>query len=197
MTDCFALLEESRRPWLDAAEIRQKFLTRSTDVHPDRFHQAAAEDRSAAEARYSELNRAHETLASSRNRLRHLIELERGIAPTDIQQTPPELMELFFACGKLCQGVDAFLSRRDQADSPLLKVALFQEGMDWSDQVQELNDRVTARRADLEGELQRMNLRWDAERERVLDELEGIYRNLSYYERWQGQLQARFVRLAT
>jgi len=197
MTDCFALLDEPRRPWLDAAEVKRKFLARSAEVHPDRFHQAAETEKKEAGRQYADLNRAHETLSSHRGRLRHLMELERGDAPADIQQTPAELMNLFFECGALCQGVDKFLARKDAADSPLLQVQLFQEGMEWSDKVQALNGRVADLVFGVEEELRQLDDRWDDERDAVLAEAEKIYRNLSYFERWQGQLQSRFVRLAT
>jgi len=36
MTDYFALLDEPRRPWLDVSSLKQKFLARSSEVHPDR-----------------------------------------------------------------------------------------------------------------------------------------------------------------
>ena len=197
MTDCFALLDEERRPWLEAGELKRKFLARSSEVHPDRFHQSSEAEKAAAGKHYAELNRAHDTLSSHRDRVRHLIALERGEAPADIQQTPAELMDLFFECGALCQGVDKFLNRKDAADSPLLKVQLFQEGLEWTDKIQSLNDRIAGKLGEVEEALRGLDARWSEDRESRLDGLEAIYRNLSYYERWRSQLQARFIRLAT
>lgn len=196
MTDCFALLDEPRRPWLAAEELKQKFLTLSAKVHPDRFHQAAEPERNEADTRYAELNRAYQTLSSSRDRLRHLLALERGKAPEDIQQTPADLMDLFFECGQLCQGADEFLKRKDAADSPLLKVELFQEGMDWSDKIQGFNERLNEQISGAEQEVKAIDERWVPDRDQVLPELEGLYRRLSYYARWLEQTQTRFTRLA-
>ena len=40
MTDSFSLLNEPRRPWLDAGALKQKFLPLSSAAHPDRTHNA-------------------------------------------------------------------------------------------------------------------------------------------------------------
>jgi TPR repeat protein len=40
MNYAFALLSEPRRPWLDAEPLKQRFLARSNEVHPDRVHSA-------------------------------------------------------------------------------------------------------------------------------------------------------------
>ena len=39
MTDAFALLDEPRRPWLDAGALKQKFLPISSAAHPGVFVQ--------------------------------------------------------------------------------------------------------------------------------------------------------------
>src|SRR5262245_34160130 len=50
MLDCFALLEQPRRPWLDSETLKNKFLDLSARVHPDRVHQASEAERKAAHA---------------------------------------------------------------------------------------------------------------------------------------------------
>lgn len=196
MMDCFALLEEDRRPWVDVESVKRKFLSRSSEVHPDRFHQASESEREAAGKRYAELNEAHKTLTSTCARLRHLLEMETGAAPPDIQQTPADLMDLFFECGALCRQVDGFLTRMSAADSPLIKASLFGEGLDWSDKVQALNDRIGTKFDEAEAKLREVDLEWERERAKSLPLLEGLYRRMSYYGRWREQLQSRFVRLA-
>ncbi len=188
MTDFFALLDEPRAVWLDSAALKSKFHERSAAVHPDRFHNAAPEAKAAATTRYAEINAAHSCLANTRSRLKHFLELETGQPPADIQQTPPDLMDLFFECGQLCSGIDKFLRDKEAADSPLLKVRFFGRGMDWSDQIQDFNGRLAGHIGTLETEL-----RSDPP---PLKRIEEIYRRLSYYERWQSQLQERFVKLS-
>ena len=50
MTDHFALLDEPRRPWIDADLLKEKFLALSSRVHPDRVHNAPAPERKDADA---------------------------------------------------------------------------------------------------------------------------------------------------
>ena len=48
MPDYFALLNEPRRPWLDADLLKQKFLALASDLHPDRVHNASEAEKSGA-----------------------------------------------------------------------------------------------------------------------------------------------------
>lgn len=188
MTDYFALLDEPRAVWLDTEALKSKFLERSAEVHPDRVHNASAEEKAAANTRYAELNAAHSCLANTRSRLKHFLELETGKPPADIQQTPADLMDLFFECGSLCNDIDKFLRAKDAADSPLLKVQFFEQGMDWSDKIQAFNGRISEKIAELEAELRSATP--------APTRIEEIYRRLCYYERWHSQLQERFVKLS-
>lgn len=204
MTDCFALLDEPRRPWLDVAALKAKFLARSAEVHPDRVHNAPEAERTAAQERYTALNAAFNTLREPKDRLQHLLELESGAKPGNIQSTPPELTELFFEVGRLCRDVDFFLLEKGRANSPLLKVKMFQRAMDWTNQINALQQRLNAKRSELEAALQAMNETWAAaptepEVRRAalpLARLEQLYRTFSFLSRWTAQLQERVVQLA-
>ncbi len=206
MTDSFVLLDEPRRPWLDAEALKQKFLPLSSAVHPDRTHNASEAEQQASNTRYAELNAAYNTLREPRDRLLHLLELELGAKPSDIQRIPPGTMDLFVEVGQLCRDVDAFLAQRGNVTSPLLKVQMFERGMEWTDKLQALQQRINAKRDELTGELQKMNAVWDAapaigspERAAALplERLEQIYRVFSYIARWSEQIQERNVQLAT
>lgn len=204
MTDHFALLDEPRRPWLDASALKTKFLARSAEVHPDRVHSAPAAERAAAQERYTALNAAFNTLREPKDRLQHLLELESGAKPGNIQSTPPELMDLFFAVGQLCRDVDFFLLEKGRANSPLLKVKMFRRAMEWTDQLNALQQRLNAQRGELESALQALNENWAtaptelAARRAALPlaRLEQLYRTFSFLSRWSGQLQERLVQLA-
>ena len=96
MIDSFALLAEPRRPWLDPDLLKQKFLTLAAGLHPDRFHNAGELEKAGASRRYADLNAAYHCLAAPKSRLRHLLELELGAKPKDIQQipaAPPDSLE--------------------------------------------------------------------------------------------------------
>ena len=204
MTDCFALLDEPRRPWLDAAALKAKFLARSAALHPDRFHNAPAAERAAAQESYTSLNAAFTTLRDPKDRLQHLLELESGSKPGNIQATPTDLTDLFFAVGQLCRDVDFFLLEKGRANSPLLKVKMFRRAMEWTNQINTLQTRLRAKQAEAEAELQAMNGAWAAapsdpiarRAALPLARLEPLYRRLSFLSRWTGQLQERQVTLA-
>jgi curved DNA-binding protein CbpA len=204
VTDCFALLDEPRRPWLDVPALKAKFLVRSGEVHPDRVHNAPEAERAAAQERYTALNAAFNTLREPKDRLQHLLELESGAKPGNIQSTPAELTDLFFAVGQLCRDVDFFLLEKGRANSPLLKVKMFQRAMEWTNQLNALQTRLNAKRTELEVQLAAMNEAWAAaptepEARRAglpLARLEQLYRTFSFLTRWTGQLQERVVQLA-
>jgi DnaJ-domain-containing protein 1 len=206
MTDAFALLDEPRQPWLDANELKQRFHDLSNPVHPDRVHSASEEEKQRATQHYSELNAAYNTLREPRDRLLHLLELELGAKPKDVQRIPPGTMDLFVEVGQLCRDVDAFLVERGKVTSPLLKVQMFERGMEWTDKLQALQQRINSKRDELAAELQQMNAVWDqapaigsAERRATLplERLEQIYRVFSYVARWTEQVNERIVQLAT
>ena len=81
MIDYFTLLNEPRRPWLDAELLKQKFLALSATVHPDRVHNLGEAERAAAQERYTELNTAYNCLREPKERLQHLLQLELGALP--------------------------------------------------------------------------------------------------------------------
>src|SRR5450432_1830636 len=146
MTDHFSVLNEPRRPWLEPEELKQKFLALSATVHPDRSHNLSEAEREQAQRICTELNGSYNCLRDPRNRLRHLLELERGSAPTDIQQVPQDLMNVLMEVGQLCRQADTFLAAKDQVSSPLLKVQMFERGHDWTQKLRHLQHSLNDRR---------------------------------------------------
>ncbi len=205
MTDAFALLSEPRRPWLDAEALKARFLPLSAAVHPDRVHSASEAEKAAANTRYAELNAAYNMLREPRDRLLHLLELEAGGKPKDVQRIPPGTMDLFVEVGQTCRDTDEFLKQKSTSDSPMVQLRLMQEGLDWLDRLQALQGRVNAKRDELTAELRQMNGVWEAAPaigipDRVnalpLERLEQVYRAMSYVARWTEQIQERVVQLA-
>lgn len=205
--DCFVLLQQPRRPWLDPEPLKSRFLELGGTFHPDRVHQASDADRKAANHRYAELNAAYQTLREPKDRLLHLYELESGGRPRDIQRIPPGTMDLFVAIGQACRDVDDFLARRPSVTSPLVRVQMIQTAREWVTKLGQLQGDVNSRRDALHAELREMNPVWekaDADSatgagraaELPLERLELAYRALSYVARWTEQLQQRIAELA-
>lgn len=205
MTDYFALLKEPRRPWIEPDPLKAKFLALSASAHPDRVHGASPAEKQAAEARYAELNAAWQCLRETKDRLSHLLELERGSKPEGIENVPADSTSMFMEAGRFCQELDRFLLERSRASSPMLRVKMFNESMEWTQRVNLLLPRLTTQRAGLQAELEAMNPLWDAAppvgypkrtASLPLVQLEGVYRQWSYVSRWIGQLHERVVQLS-
>ncbi|SRR5258708_289456 len=203
MTDGFALLNEPRRPWLDAELLKQKFLTLSSSVHPDRVHNAGDVEKLAAQERYTALNAAYNCLREPVERLRHLLDLELGERPKDVQEIPSDLAGLFMETSRLCREAAAFLVEKEKVASPLLKVQWFERGEEWRERLAALQHTINSHREALLGELKEIDSIWDTtdaigpkDRKAALKRLEAIYRLSSYYARWNGQIQEIIVQLS-
>jgi len=202
MTDYFALLGEKRQPWIDPAALKNKFLFLSTHCHPDLVHGQGEQAKQAANKNYVELNAAYQCLSNTRNRLLHLIVLETGTPPRDIQRIPAGTMEYFVEVSQLCKQIDLFLTARGKVSSPLLKVQLFEKGVDWADKISALRKKLNGISRGLEDELKSLNRVWKEtpssalSQAQPLDHLEQIHRTLSFLSRWEAQLQEKSVLLA-
>ncbi len=197
--DFFNLLDEPRRPWLDTESLKSKFMALSARVHPDRSHGAPEEEREAAHQRYTDLNAAWQCLREPKERLRHLLELELGRRPQDIQRVPGGLTEKFFEIGRLCREAGALAEEKSRLKSPLLKAQLLARSSDISDRLVVKQSEVESERAALNGELQSLNAAWESDdpvrRQTALARVEEIYRLLGYFGRWSEQLHESLVQL--
>lgn len=206
MSDAYALLGELRRPWIDPEALKSRFHERSSPLHPDRFHSASEAEKTAANQQFAELSAAYHILREPRERLLHLLELESGGRPRDIQRIPPGTMDLFVEIGQACREADQFLQTRVEAPSPMLKLKQLQQSLEWNDRLTGLQQRVDAKQADLQEELKRLNDVWagvdavsDGPERRgalPLELLEQLYRAMSYVGRWTEQLRERVAQLA-
>lgn len=199
MTDYFTLLGEPRRPWLDPDSLKQKFLARAANIHPDRVHNADELKKNAANRHYAELNTAYHCLAEPKSRLLHLLELEWGVKPKGIQQIPPELVDLFTGVAAACRNADDFLAKKSKATSPLLQVRLFEQAQEWVEPLRTLQTTLAGLRGNLIEELKSLDASWvspTGERTVLLNRLEELYRLFGYFNRWSGQVQERIVQLS-
>lgn len=200
MTDNFALLDEPRRPWLDADSLKQKFLILSASLHPDKIHSANDAEKSAATKRFAELNAAYNCLAEPKSRLLHLLELETGAKPKEIQQIPATLADLFAEVAANCRDADNFLGEKNKASSPLLQVQLFERAQEWIARLDLLRKKLDDLRGQMMARLKSLDAQWITDDENVrrdtLPQLDEIYRLSGYFNRWSSQIQERAVQLS-
>jgi len=204
MTDNFAVLGQPRRPWLDPESLKQKFLQLSADVHPDRVHNADPMQKREFQQRYTELNTAYQCLREPKERVRHLIELERETSPDQVQCIPPELMNLSLEIGQACRAADTLLNEKSKTTSPLLQVDLFKRAQHKTEELMVVQRQLEAKRESLLVRLRELDQEWwstfnesvSNDRSTTLDRLEELGRLLSYYERWMAQVRERIVQLS-
>ena len=200
MTDNFALLKEPRRPWVDPDALKQKFFALSANAHPDRIHSSSETDKVAVTKKFTELNAAYNCLLEPKSRLLHLLELELGAKPKDIQTIPSTLADLFAEVSTVCRSADGFLAEKNKVSSPLLQVQLFERGQDWVEKLNVLQRKLNELRGKLTDELKSLDAQWissdPASRREILPKLEELYRLFGYFNRWNGQIQERVVQLS-
>jgi DnaJ-domain-containing protein 1 len=203
MIDYFALLDEPHHPWLEPDLLKKKFLNLSGGVHPDRVHTASDAEKSLAQKRYAELNQAYNQLKHPKERLQHLLELETGAKPAQVQQVPAELLGFFVEVGQLFKQTDEFLLEKSKTSSPLVQVQMFEAAQGWTDKLIAIQRQLNARHQELIAELKAIDARWvsgarsdPVARATMLRRLEEIHRLLSYFGRWESQIQEKIFQLS-
>ena len=146
-------------------------------------------EKDSAQARFAELNLAHDTLRDSKRRLQHLLTLERGHKPEEVHDILPETADLFLEVGQLLRPIDTFLAKREAETSPLLKAQSFPQALDWLEKTNALLSRIQQELQALDAAARGLNAQWDCET------LEKLFHQYSYLQKWQAQLNDRAVRL--
>jgi DnaJ-domain-containing protein 1 len=193
--DPFAAFNLAPAPALDEAALKEQFARATAESHPDRFQQAPEAERTAAEARYAELNRAYQTLVDPRQRLLALYELTKGEKPRDVQRIPPGTMDLFVEVGQACKQLDEFLERK-RAAGRLERAGLMSEEMTLQDGLGALKTKLETLGGTLADDLNALDAKWRAG-DKDLNALEAVYRKYSYLARWRQQLEEREIALLT
>jgi len=200
MTDNFALLSEIRRPWLEAGALKQKFLSISSRLHPDKVVGDNDSQRNEAAKSFAEVNTAYTCLSDPKLRLLHLLELERGVKPNEIQQIPSALANLFAEVATTCRKTDDFIIEKSKVTSPLLQVQWFERGQEWVETLNTLQRKLNRLYENLLDELKRIDAEWinssSGNRENILIHVEELYRLFGYFNRWSKQVQERVVQLS-
>jgi hypothetical protein len=128
MIDYFALLEQTRRPWLDAAKLKEKYHGLARRAQPDQ-----------------NLNEAYRVLVDSKLRLQHLLALE-GTLPPATSEIPEELTDLFMAIAPVLNKID--IGQAKSIDELIVRVKKLQDATlnelheidaHWRDNLTQLN----------------------------------------------------------
>lgn len=176
MTDCFALLGEPRRPWLDPESLKEKFHKLSATHHPDVAKEVGVD--------FSAINAAYQTLQDPKTRIRHLLELEFPGALSRPLQIPPGITGLFENIARRRRDISGFLSKRATLQSPLEIALLAPEKLDLITALERLQNMLLREQEEILARLKALDAAWGKNNASCVDALLEIYQGLSYVGKW-------------
>jgi curved DNA-binding protein CbpA len=188
MTNLFALLEETPRPWLDAEALKAKYHLLTAQHHPD------VADGSTD---FGEINRAYQTLADPGARLRHLIDLESPGAISRSQPVPDDIAIFFTAVAEVSQSTDTFLKKNSATTSPLAKALLSTEQYRLQEKLEETISTLQQKQDSLLTQLKEIDALWSTDRSAAVLQLPALWQSFGYLSKWLATLRESLFRLAS
>jgi curved DNA-binding protein CbpA len=189
MIDYFSLLQQPRRPWLNAEQLKDKYIQITISMHPDRQTQPPVERTSAPDFAY--INEAFRVLVDPKARLQHLLKLEGIDASAD--SIPETLADVFLETGTLIQEIDLLISR---TTANALSNALRQpEILEAKKLVADLLDKLQGIYQGALEELRKFDQLWTSTHQ-IAPELSALSAKLAYLTRWIAQLEERQFQLS-
>jgi curved DNA-binding protein CbpA len=185
MPDYFALLNQPRRPWLDADLLKEQFRTMVATHHPD-VGLAPADETFAA------MNVAFTTLRDPVARLRHLLELEFPEQFPGSQAIPSDLSDRFMRIAALRQQLASFRRKSAASSTPLTAALLANEKETLRRACEQQLAELEAVQQRALAELQALDAGWKSENAIEIGQLTALHQQLSYLAKWIGQLREDF-----
>jgi curved DNA-binding protein CbpA len=188
MTDFFALLEESPRPWLDPEALKAKYHQLATRHHPDV---------AGASADFAEINRAYQTLTDPAARLRHLLDLESPCAISRAQPVPEDIAAFFTPVAETRQVIDSFLKKHAASTSPLTKALLSPEQYQVQELLEQMISTLQEKQDALLSQVREADALWLTDRPAALGLLLTLWQSLGYTAKWLATLRESLFRMAS
>ncbi len=183
MEDAFSLFGLDRRPLIDEAALKEKYLRLAATRHPDL---ADGDDE-----KFHLLQDAYKTLREPAARLRHLIELEFPGGGSASDSAPHA--ELFMSAGSAVQAAKAVILRSEKTTTALARALLSPEIAAVLREVRKALESVQKTRDQLTERLENLDVRWP---EVSADELSALASSFTFLSRWKSQLAEWEFRLA-
>ena len=187
MTDCFALLNEPRRPWLDPDTLKDKMHRLSAEHHPDVAKDASVD--------FTELNAAYHTLHDPKSRLRHLLELEFPGSLAGGLDIPFDINRLFETMARERHSVGVFFEKKSHLKSPIEIALLSSEKIELLGVLEKLLGVLTQKLDGIFMQLKFIDAVWEDDRASSRDALVDIYQGVSYVGRWIDQVREDVLKL--
>jgi curved DNA-binding protein CbpA len=188
MTNLFALLEESPRPWLDPETLKAKYHRLTSEQHPDV---------AGATADFSAINTAYQTLSDPAARLRHLLELESPQSLSRTQSVPGDIALFFTPVAEACQSVDTFLKKYAASTSPLTRALLSPEQYNLQETLEQTIADLQQKQLALLSRVTDADTLWQTNRHAALQLIPPLWQSLGYITKWLSTLRESLFNLAS
>lgn len=185
MRDCFALLGQPRRAWLDPEELKAAFHTRTRSAHPDARP-------GAGEVSFTEVHAAYRVLADPRQRLQHLLELAGEEPGKGGRAIPPEIAALFDEVASITHAAEKAVRKMERATSPLSRSLVQSELAQARSGVAEMLATLAGLYARAEDELRALDDAGETRNARLHE----LHARFAYLTRWIAQLAERRTQLS-
>jgi curved DNA-binding protein CbpA len=188
MTNLFALLEESPRPWLDPGALKEKYHRLTSQQHPDV---------AGATADFSVINQAYQTLSDPAARLRHLLDLESPNPLPRTQSVPEDIAIFFTPVAETCQSAEAFFNKHAATTSPLAKALLAPQQYKLHETLDQTISILQEKQAALLSQVTEADALWQTDRPAALLLLPTLWQSLGYTAKWLTTLREFLFKLAS
>ena len=188
MTDYFALLGVSRRPWIDDEELKAKYHAQTLQHHPDTA--------SANTGGFVEINEAYQTLRDPKRRLQHLLTLENSAADRNAAAIPPQIQELFPRVSETTHRGEAVLTKARATSNALARGLLQAELLRAQSDIRQVLEKLTQLSDEALRELRELDKTWANHQGADLAAAHRVQLTLSYLGRWSAQLQEKQFQLS-
>ena len=183
MEDAFSLFGLERRPLIDEAALKEKYLRLAATRHPDLS--------GGNDEKFHLLQDAYKTLREPAERLRHLVELEFPGCGIQSESTPHT--ELFMSAGSAVQAAKAIFSRLENTTTAMARALLAPDIAAALEQVRGALQSIQQARDQLKVRIENLDARWP---EVSVAELAALASSFAFLSRWKSQLSEWEFRLA-
>jgi hypothetical protein len=184
MEDAFALFGFERRPLIDEAALKERYLQLAAARHPD--------SSGGGDEKFHHLQEAYRTLREPASRLRHLLELESPSERRNAAGAAPHA-DLFLSAGSAVQSARTIAQRLENTTSVLGRALLSPEIAAALRQVREAFQSIQEARDELAQRLADLDRRWP---EVSPNELTVLASSFKFLERWAAELSEWEFRLS-
>jgi curved DNA-binding protein CbpA len=183
MEDAFSVFGLERRPLLDEAALKERYLRLAATRHPD---QSGGDHK-----KFHLLQDAYKTLREPAARLRHLMELD--FPGSGSRSDSAAHAELFMSVGSAVQAAKAVFLRSKNTTTALGRALLSSEIAAALEEIRKALESVQKTRDQLTERLENLDGRWP---EVSADELSALASSFTFLSRWTSQLSEWEFRLA-